>query len=266
MSFFFRILIVVGFGLYALSLAQAQEWVEIPGRDHVRLKALMFKPPGSGPFPAIVALHGCAGLGNSKGVINPRHADWAERLQSAGFIVIFPESFSSRGLGSQCTVRDRDVRSKDRALDAFATAEWLAARADVNRRRIGLLGWSNGGITTLQATNGGSGPRGVDFAQAVAFYPGCKAILKRGYSPRVPVTVLHGLADDWTAAEPCRALPGVRFVGYEGAHHDFDHPSLPLRTRKAAFSANGSGTVTIGTHPEARADAISRVMGIFRGM
>jgi dienelactone hydrolase len=100
----------------------------------------------------------------------------------------------------------------------------------------------------------------------VAFYPGCKAIAKRGYSPRVPVTILHGLADDWTAAEPCRTLPGVRFIGYEGAYHDFDHPSLPLRTRKAAFSANGTGVVHIGTNPEARADSIRRVMGLFNAM
>jgi hypothetical protein len=38
---------------------------------------------------------------------------------------------------------------------------------------------------------------------------------------------------------------------------------LPLRTRKAAFSANGTGVVHIGTNAEARADAIRRVMGIF---
>lgn len=265
MAFFLRVLLALAVGHFALNRALADEWVSFPGANGATLKALMMKPAGAGPFPAVVALHGCAGLGNSKG-INPRHADWGARLRAAGFIVLFPESFASRGLGSQCTERNRSVKARDRAGDAFAAAEWLAARPDVNRRKIGLLGWSNGGITLLNATNAGKSPRGVDFARAVAFYPGCKAILRQGYSPRVPVTILHGLADDWTAAEPCRALSGVRFIGYEGAYHDFDHPNLPIRTRKAAFSANGTGVVTIGTNPEARADSIRRTMAIFQGM
>lgn len=261
----FRILIASAIGLAVLTSALADEWVSYPGRHGQAIKALMMKPDGAGPFPAVVALHGCAGLGNARG-INPRHSDWGRRLQSAGFVVLFPESFASRGLGSQCAERDREVDLSDRKGDAFAAAEWLAARPDVQKRRIGLLGWSNGAMALLHATNSGAKPNGVEFARAVAFYPGCKTILRKGYSPRVPVTILHGLADDWTAAEPCRQLPGVRFIGYPGAHHDFDHPNLPLRTRKAAFSANGTGTVTIGTNPEARADSIGRVMAIFQGM
>ena len=245
--------------------AAAAEWITFPGPRGVTLKALMFKPEGKGLFPAVLALHGCGGIGSGGGV-NPRHSDWGMRLQAAGFLVIFPESFGSRGLGSQCTVRNREVDLSDRRRDAFAAAEWLAARPDVNKRKIGLLGWSNGGMALLHATNGGSGPNGVDFATAVAFYPGCKTILRKGYSPRVPVTILHGLADDWTAAEPCRQLSGVRFVGYNGAYHNFDHPNLPLRTRKAAFTASGTGVVHVGTDPEARQDSIRRTMAIFRGM
>jgi dienelactone hydrolase len=260
-----RILAVLTTGLFGQISARADEWVSFTGRDGVSIRALMMKPDGGGPFPAIVALHGCAGLGNARG-INPRHADWGIRLRSAGFIVLFPESFASRGLGSQCGERQRAVKARDRAGDAFAAAEWLAARPDVDRSRLGLLGWSNGGITLLNATQAGRGPKGVDFARAVAFYPGCTAILKRGYSPRIPVTILHGLADDWTDPASCRQLSGVSFIGYDGAYHDFDHPNLPLRTRKAAFSANGSGVVHIGTDQNARQDAIRRTMTIFRGM
>ncbi|MCA0401705.1 MAG: dienelactone hydrolase family protein [Proteobacteria bacterium] len=266
MSFMLRIIIILACGLWAWTSARAQEWVEIPGRNGVKLKARLFKPAGAGPFPAVVALHGCGGLGNAQGVINARHADWAVRLQAAGFIVVFPESFVSRGLGSQCNIRDRDVRSKDRAYDAFATAEWLAARGDVDRGRIGLLGWSNGGTSVLSASRSIRAPKGVDFRQAVAFYPGCKVMVEEGFRARIPVTILHGLADDWTPAEPCQALVGVRFIGYEGAHHDFDYPNLPIRTRKAAYSKDGSGTVTIGTHPQAREEAIRKVMGIFNSM
>ena len=85
----------------------------------------------------------------------------------------------------------------------------------------------------------------------------------------MPVTILHGLADDWTPAAPCERLAtagGARFVGYAEAYHDFDHPSLPLRERSAAYSERGNGKVTIGTNADARAQAIAATMAILRGM
>jgi dienelactone hydrolase len=251
--------------LAALVPAKAEEWVSFPSRDGVTLKALLMKPAGAGPFPAIVALHGCGGLGTG-GAISARHQDWGDRLVAAGFLVIFPESFASRGMGSQCNVRDRDIKSKDRAEDAFATAEWLAARPEVMRSKIGLLGWSNGGTSVLSASRTIRAPKGVEFRHAVAFYPGCKTFAEQNYRARIPVTIFHGMADDWTPPEPCQKLPGVTFVGYPGAFHDFDYPNLPVRTRKAAFSARGDGVVTIGTDPAARAAAMSRAFAIFKSM
>ncbi len=258
-------ILAVGLALL-INAARAEEWVTIPARGGVTLKAMLLKPEGSGPFPAVVALHGCGGLGGRGDAMNARHRDWGKRLKAAGFMVVFPESFASRGLGSQCNVRDRDVRSKDRAYDAFATAEWLSARPDVQPNRLGLLGWSNGGTSVLSAVRDIRKPKGVDFRTAIAFYPGCRAMAKEDFRPRIPVTILHGLADNWTPAAPCQSLPGVTFVGYPDAHHDFDFPNMSLRTRKAAFSADGSGVVTIGTNPAARDAAIARALAIFKGM
>lgn len=260
-------LLVTGLLLASLSPSHAGEWITLPGRDGVALQAWITRPAGAGPHPAIVAMHGCGGMGGSGKRINDRHADWAERLSKAGFVVVFPDSFRSRGLGSQCNVRERTFRSKDRAEDAFATLEWLTARPEINARKIGLLGWSNGGGAVLSAARDIRAPKGgVDFKQAVAFYPGCRAYLDGRYATRMPVTILHGLADDWTPAEPCQKLKSVTFIGYPDAHHDFDFPNLPIRTRKAAFSANGTGIVTAGTHPEAREKAIATAMALFRGM
>lgn len=267
MSKLMRTLNLVAFAGLAILLAQmtpvaAEEWVRVPGRDGVSLRAMLMKPAGTGPFPAIVALHGCGGLGSG----SARDQDWGNRLVAAGFIVIFPDSFGSRGLRSQCNVRDREVKSKDRAGDAFATAEWLATRPEVMRSRIGLLGWSNGGTTVLSASRTIRAPKGVEFRHAIAFYPGCKVMAEQNFRARIPVTIFHGLADDWTPPEPCQKLSGVNFIGFPGAYHDFDHPNLPMRTRKAAFSARGDGIVTVGTDPAARAAATARALSIFRGM
>ena len=258
--------LIASFLLVTISPLKAGEWITFPGRDGVVLQAWVERPASPGPHPAIVAMHGCGGLGSAKQPLNSRHADWAKRLIQAGFVVVFPESFVSRGLGSQCNVRDRDIRAKNRAEDAFSAAEWLAARPDIVGNRIGLMGWSNGGSAVLSAVRNIRAPRGVDFKQAVAFYPGCRSFQDGRYAARLPITILHGLADDWTPAEPCKTLSGVTFIGYADAHHDFDFPDLPLRTRKAAFSANGTGVVTIGTHPEAREKAIAKAMALFGRM
>lgn len=243
------------------------DWVDIPGRDGLILKALLMKPAGAGPFPAIVAMHGCGGLNARHGKPTARHRDWGERLVAAGYLVVFPESFLSRDLGPQCNVRDRTIFPRDRSRDAFAAAEWLATRPDVHARKIGLLGWSHGGTTALSASRTIRKPlNGVEFRQVVAFYPGCRAFEGEDFRTRVPVTIFHGLADDWTPAEPCQTLPSVTFVGYPGAYHDFDYPNLKIQTRKAALSRRPDGLVTIGTDKAAREDAMGRAFALFSRM
>ena len=81
--------------------AGAPENVQLARPDGT-LHAMLYRPDGEGPFPAVVALHGCAGLG--KNGIAERYRDWAERLANIGFVVLFPDSFGSRGLGPQCRV------------------------------------------------------------------------------------------------------------------------------------------------------------------
>ena len=46
--------------------AAAPELVEIP-EGSIRLKSYLYRPAGDGPFPAVVALHGCAGLAGRSG-------------------------------------------------------------------------------------------------------------------------------------------------------------------------------------------------------
>ena len=60
--------------------------------------ALLLRPQGAGPFPAIIALHGCGGLLNKEGELARRETDWAKRLVGAGYVVLFPDSFTARGL------------------------------------------------------------------------------------------------------------------------------------------------------------------------
>jgi len=246
--------------------------VDIP-LDKGTLTAVLFRPDGPGPFPAVVALHDCSGLTTRRGVLLAnRYRAWAEQLVKAGFVVLFPDSFGSRGLGSQCAIRRRTVRSdRERVDDANVARHWLQQQTYVEPHHVTLLGWAAGGITALWTVRRRAALADADdsdFRSAVAFYPGCQRLDNAAWSARIPTLILIGAADDWTPAPACERMvadargrsAGISIVVYPGAYHDFDHPNRPLAVRSGvAFAANNSGTVHTGTSRSARADALRRV-------
>ncbi len=227
----------------------------------VVLDAALVRPAGPVRAPAVVALHGCGGP------VPARDAQWAETLAAQGHIVLLPDSFGSRGLGSQCRVQQRSVRPSDaRRQDAIAAARWLADQSGTPPGGIVLLGWSNGGGTVLfTAARAPDLPSGL-FSRFVAFYPGCRTgSQSANWKPSGPLMILVGANDDWTPAAPCQALAGkfpdaITLIVYPGAWHDFDRPDRPVRALHGlATPPSGTGVAHAGTNDAARLDALRRV-------
>jgi dienelactone hydrolase len=227
--------------------------------------AQFLRPPGSGRFPAVVALHGCGGLFSKQGHLARREADWAQRFLAAGYAVLFPDSFTARGVEQICTAKRRSIFPKDRADDVAAAVEWLGRHPAIDAERLALIGWSHGAMTVLWAVRAGFMSDGPQFKAAIGFYPGCREIARLpDWRPRVPLTILMGAADDWTRPGPCRDFAlrtGFRFIEYPGAHHDFDAPGRRVRIRTGLGAVKG-GRAHVGTDPAARAAAIDEVMKI----
>jgi dienelactone hydrolase len=252
------------------SAAGASEQVDIPNGD-LTLHATLYRPDGEGPFPAVVALHDCGGLDQRPRTQAELYSEWAKQLVAEGFVVLFPDSLGSRGIGSQCRERNRQVHaSRQRVADANAARLWLLGQSYVRGDHISLLGWSNGGVAALWAVRPTTAPRdgSTDFRSAVAFYPNCRRLHETAWSARVPTLVLIGSADDWTPAGTCQQMvAGARgrsaraeIIVYPGAHHDFDRANAPLRLRTGLVNtADPSGKAHGGTNPAARADALKRV-------
>ena len=249
--------------------AGAAEQVDIPQAE-AALHGVLFRPDGPGPFPGVVALHGCESLINRSGKIVGRFADWGERLAAAGLVAIFPDSYGSRGLRAQCRVRERQVRTdRERVADANAARRWLQSQAWVAKDRVSLLGWASGAIASLWTVQPRlfAGEDAPDFRSAVAFYPGCRRLNERAWSARVPTLILIGRADDWTSPSSCEQMvagargrsAGASLMIYPGAYHEFDRPDYPLRELTGlANTTAGSGKAHIGTNAAARADALAR--------
>ena len=265
------------------------------------IPATVLKPPGDGPFSAIVVLHDCSGL-------SPRSSGapmrWATLLASQGYVAILPDSFSTRGFPEGvCTQPDeatpqlRRVAPIQRAYDAYSALTYLRSLPYVEGAHVGVIGGSHGGSSTLAAMvtpPSEKAPlaeeRRHGFAAGVALYPGCAnhfgawsvtrasgdhgAITAYGgvYQPIAPLLILVGEKDDWTPARPCEELTQraeaagypVAIKVYPGAQHSFDSsaPTRYLPNRRNANSDTGRGATT-GGDPAAWADAIKEVTAFF---
>ena len=245
----------------AASLPSPQQ-VDIPDRERV-LHAELYKPDGGGPFPTVIALHACGGLGGHSEPVLSRYRDWAERLLKEGNAVLLPDSYGSRGIGPQCRVKERKVRARrERVEDVVAARQWLLQQPWVARDRISLMGWANGASTLLWAVRPQLLTRGTepDFRSAIAFYPDCRISAGLGWSARVPTLLLIGAKDDVSSPPACRQMIDgargrsalTRIVVYPGAYHDFDRANLPLH------AASGSSDATLPEHGHLGSDAEAR--------
>ena len=197
--------------------------------------------------------------------------EYAELFNGLGLHVLVVDSLTARYEKELCTQRigKRRVTQANRRLDALGAIAYLADRADVDAKRIGLIGWSNGASTVLAATN--LHHRDVAAARsqpafAIAFYPGCEADLKRGYLPSAPLLMLVGQLDDWTPSAPCAALaraavePRPEIETYRGAWHGFDS-AAPVRLRKdVPNGANPGQGVHVGGNAAAWRASRDRVV------
>jgi len=213
-----------------------------PGRPSAAEGHLLL-PAGTGPFPAVVILHGAGGPG-------PQDRQYAELLAAEGYAALTVDSFGTRGVAK--TVDDQLLVSDLTMMaDAYAALELLAADPRIDADRIGLLGFSKGGTVALYAANerlaAALSPGGRRFAAHAAYYPWCGLHLYRPRTTGRPILLQIGSADEITRASLCEALaaelaaedPGValELVVYPGADHAFDHPllngafelSLPVR-------------------------------------
>lgn len=220
----------------------------------VSVTGYMARPSGSGPFPAVLVLHGCEGMGALE-------TQTADELASAGYIALAIDTLKPQGLRNACGAGSGPVRN----AFSYATAalQWLGQQPAVDAHHLGVVGYSMGAIVALSLIDplSGAAPPPIPGLRAVvAYYPACS-----GRSPNIntPLLILDGSADDWIPPGPCQALAhdasgmgkSVTIVTYPGATH--------------AFNQAYHGTRVVGGHtltydPSATADADAKMRAFFQ--
>lgn len=202
-------------------------------------------PHGRGPFPAVVVLHGCEGF-------NAFYALTADKLAAAGYVGVAIDSVGPNAPMGACGDRQgSDVEARD----ATRVLAWLRVQPEVVPTRLGLEGYSMGGIATLALISSADRVAIAGVRAAVAYYPACDRVTA---DLAVPLAIFDGSADEIAPAPPCAALAqrenargkAVEITTYPGATHGFVIPGdrtffgMPIRFDRAATDAAEAATKT----------------------
>lgn len=228
-------------------------------------------------LPAVVILHGSSG-------VDARGDFYQDALNEAGIATLQIDMWEARGVA---TAADRPKAPILTYPDAFSALAFLATQSNIDPARIGVLGFSWGGVVSLEASEqlyAGSFGGGRQFKAHVAHYPVCYAANKQ--LPGLPAPAqfgsqylnptgarvliqIGGLDDYDNGAAPCKALAQtvnagstglMEVVNYPGALHAFDRLMVPIvvfdpfGNQGSIFQTGVAPPVRIGPHvPQAYA-------------
>ena len=194
-----------------------------------RISGELRLPSGTGRFPAVILVHGSAGVGANVD-------QWAQELNGIGVAAFILDSFTGRGIVQ--TIADQSqLGNLTMIVDAYRALELLSKHSRIDASRIAIMGFSKGGFAALYSSltrfQQMHGRKNLEFAAYIPFYGRCETrfIDDEKLSNR-PVRMFHGGADDWVPVEPCqqyaerlrRAGNDVQLTVYPAARHAFDNP------------------------------------------
>ena len=110
---------------------------------NVQLACTVTTPPGQGPFPAVLMITGSGPQDRNESMVGHRpFLVLADHLTRHGFVVM---RCDDRGTGASTGVFD-GATTADFVADARAELASLRSRTDVDKRRVGLIGHSEGAL------------------------------------------------------------------------------------------------------------------------
>jgi len=195
-------------------------------------RATLYLPPGASaddPVPAVVLLHGAAGI------LSMREPAYARQLASLGVAAMVVDAYGARH-DIAATFVDRLLNITEAAVlaDAFAALDYLNGLPEVDGERVVLVGFSYGGMAATYAVYEEVASRlalnGERFAGHVAFYAPCIARFEDNRTTGAPLLMLAGTGDAIVDPARCAEIAGdmeaggsqVTAVYYDGAYHQWD--------------------------------------------
>jgi dienelactone hydrolase len=185
--------------------------------------------PGS-PVPAMIVVHGSGGI--SPG----REMEYGKLLAANGIAAFVIDYYLPRGATEDVNymLRVLSITEFDAVTDAYSALKLLQTHPDIDPRRIGVMGFSYGGMAARFAMDQrvadalhGNGPR---FAAHIDYYGPCFQNLGSPALTGAPLLTLRGTEDKSNELPAClKREQELRDLGarvetrvYEGAGHAWE--------------------------------------------
>jgi dipeptidyl aminopeptidase/acylaminoacyl peptidase len=112
-----------------------------------QIPAWVYRPAGAGPHPVLISIHG-GPEAQAQPVFSIASQQWVAEL---GYAVIQPNVRGSSGYGKSYVALDNGMKREDSVKDIGALLDWIATQADLDPKRVVVIGGSYGGYMTLAA-------------------------------------------------------------------------------------------------------------------
>jgi len=226
----------------------------------LNIAARMSVPAVDGKKPAVIILHGSAGP-------SARETGYADVLNAAGIVTLEPDLWSARGIGGGSEGRPKTV--VETLPDVYGARAFLAAHPEVDGTRIGVMGFSFGGVASMLVATHAQNDRflkGEHFKAMMPVYPVASAYnrvpgFEFGDLVDAPVLMVTGELDQYdddpdagpklvASLKPEDAAKITVHV-MKGAHHCFDMPGANVVVNDPVSHRGAGGEVTMLFNEEA---------------
>ena len=191
----------------------AKNFIEIKDgtykKSPIEIDAFISYPKkGDGPFPVLVFVHSSGGPLLFTDEWFKFNRQVAKSLQKKGIAVMFIDNFVPRGTYTTYANQQK-VTHWSTYIDAFKALEYLSKQPKVNIKKIGITGWSRGGMISLMVSEKRLRDilvsKDLYFAAAQPRSPDCTTNMFRNPQPikETKTWMVLGEADDYTLAEDC---------------------------------------------------------------
>jgi len=205
------------------------------------MKATLFMPDGTGPFPTILLMHTSGGLERAD-------LDYCDKLAQEGFICIAPEFLRAYAVTNETRRKSFRMLMNPILEDFRSIIGMLDSLPKARRGSVGAIGFSNGGFFALLLAATGSVKVGVSYYGALngaGAHPDLAVFENRFTRASAPVLVLAGENDSTITMGPVLRLEKILKASdarhelkvYPNAGHGFDRSAGPSGNYASAQDA-----------------------------
>jgi dienelactone hydrolase len=198
--------------------------IGVEGPERARLQAVVFRPPGNGPFPLLLVLHGSDG-------VHQGYLQWAPNFARAGYVTVVGCWFgTSQGQYPCQAVPGLMAPNLQATKNVVALIDAGRRVPGVRRDRVGLIGNSlGGGMVAIAAS------AGADVQGGVAISGAFESTISRNDASAIavvanlrgPLLILHGTSDANVPVREARTYEdsarklgkSVQAYYYDGGEH-----------------------------------------------